>query len=268
MIDLNLLQKYLLSKDSIFEVDSLQDFLETLHILGFQRGSLLEKQDDFLGYRFVNPNFQPSDQVPGDFFKLPKNPTSSAFNDTVPIIKNHSVNLLQRLLTKKCRTTKITKLEFARLRLSFELQKRLEESRQECHVIDYDIDEPDYTKNNEIAGYYGCVQLDALKEGFQEYFPIYDEADNLSTIKEQLMEVEGDFIVLEEEVETVEVKSENLSEAVSVDIEQEIPQYDQPPKKKRNVTRKAREANQETAQALFFLHKKEMRNVKKTANEE
>lgn len=267
---MNLMQKYLISKESIFDVDSLQDFLETLHILGFQRRAVREKHDDYLSYRFVHPHFQPSDQVPDDLFKLPFDPKCSAFDDTVAIIKDHSVKLLHRLLQKKCRTTTVTRLEFARLRLGFALQKRVEELNQECLVVDYDIDEPDYTKNKEIAGYYGCVQLDALKEAFQDYFPIYkddSEADNLLTIKKQLMELDGDFIILEEE--EVDDKDENLSKAAPVVIEQKIQQYEQPPPKKRKYTKKSREANQETAQALFYLQKKELTNVKmKIANEE
>lgn len=267
---MNLLQKYLLSKDSIFEVDSLQDFLETLHILGFQRGSVAEKQDDYLSYRFVHPHFL-SDKVPDDLFKLPCDPTCSAFEKSVPIIKDHSVNLLHRLLQKKCRTTKVTRLEFARLQLSFALQKRLEEERQECLVVDYVIDEPDYTKNNEIAGYYGCVELDDLKESFEDYFPIFQdesEADVLQ-IKEQLTEVDGDYIILgEEQVETVEVSKEDLPQAAPVVVEQEIQQYEPPPPKKRKVTKKNRESNQETAQALFYLQKKEMMDVETNISNE
>ncbi|CAO1382360.1 unnamed protein product [Diamesa serratosioi] len=39
-----------------------------------------------------------------------------------------------------------------------------------CHVV-----EPDYVQTKEIAGYYGNVSIDKLKNGFTNYFPLYQE---------------------------------------------------------------------------------------------
>lgn len=261
-INLNHLRTYLQSKDSIFEVDTLQDFLETLHILNFQRCLCSRSDDDVHSFRFVNPNFVMSGEVPDDFYKLPVDPRSLVLDNTVPIVSDNNMNLLHRLLQRDSRNIKLTKRELAHLRLSFALQKRLEDVRMERLVVDYEIDDPDYMKNAEIAGYYGSVELADLKEGFQHYFPLLcDQPEVDEGIAMSVDEDVQNEVVMEVEAVTV---NEVVMEAVQVVKAPSV--YEPPIKKRKVVTKKIRE-RQETAQALFFLENKEIIPMKLASEE-
>lgn len=262
-INLNQLRKYLQSKDSIFEIDTLQDFLETLHILNFKRCLCSNSDDDAQSFRFVNPNFVMSGEVPDEFYKLPVDHRCKALDNTVPIVNDNCMNLLHRLLQKDSRIIKLTKRELARLRLSFALQKRLEDMRMERLVVDYEIDDPDYMKNNEIAGFYGSVGLADLNEGFQKYFPMLGEqpeVDDEGIVMSADEDGENEVIM---EVEAVAV-NEVVMEAVQVF--QAPPVYEPPIKKRKVITKRTRE-RQETAQAIFFLENKEIIPMKLASEE-
>jgi hypothetical protein len=248
VINMNLLRKYLLSSDSIFEIQTLEDFLESLHILGFYRSCLpeVEEETHHLCYRFVNPLFVAGEPVRDDLYKRLADPGSPAMKHTKRMMSTSSLQLLQKLMRKKtCSDLRISQVEFAQLRLDFALQSQLDLSRNDSSpdITEFSLDEPDYTKNNEIAGYYGNVTIEALTEGFQNYFPMFQDpasADDVSTTPEDPA-LSNDGPMVSEEVQVI--------------------QSEEPKKKKRKYTKKSREELKETEEALMFLQKETMVNA-------
>ena len=240
---MNLLREYLLSPDSIFEVDTLEDFIESLHILGFHRGCFPEVDEEnlHLCYRFLNPRFIPFEPVPEDLYKVQANPGSQIMKQTKRMLGSGGVKLLQKLIRKKaCSEIRISRVEFAQMKLSFALKKalHLNQCQPMLDVIEFNVEEPDYTKNNEIAGYYGNVSISELKKGFQNFFPVFQQ-------NEQKLSKQPN-----QEEPVVETPQQALSEA-------EI-QSAEPDKKKRKYTKKAREDVKETQEALMFLQKESL----------
>lgn len=251
IVNYNLLQKHLMSPDSEFEIQTLQDFLETLHILGFNRGWFPEKMETQICYRFINPHFLPNTPIPDDLYKLPVDLTSKALKNTKRMLSSHSIHLLQRLMQEKSRQElKISKLELAQLRLNFALQKQQNLMRTDRIIIEYVTEAPEYTKSNEIAGFYGNVSLDALKFGFQNYFPTYHEAKSEpSSQHQQPIQMEETPIIAD-----APFKIEILPCSPSL-------QSDEPPKKKRRYTKKSSAILKETREAILHLNQEEMMEI-------
>lgn len=239
---MNMLREYLLSADSIFEIQTLEDFLESLHILGFYRSSLTEVDESTqnLCYRFVNPKFVSGEPVCDDLYKHLADPASLPMKHTKRMMTGSSIELFQKLIRKKTSMDlRISRVEFARLQLDFALAKQLDLSRNDSlpDITEFSMEEPDYTKNNEIAGYYGNVSIDALKKGFQNYFPMFQDSAAVPLCSDN-QDVSLDAPMVCEEVEIV--------------------QNEEPKKKKRKYTKKTREDVKETEQAWLFLQKEAM----------
>jgi hypothetical protein len=171
-IDCVALNEYLQSSESILSIRYIMDFIETLHVLQFNRVNYSRGETS---YFFVNPNFTADQTVPDDFYKQPIDVTkANVLNGTRRLSSVHRIGLFERLLSMQKRSdARISKLEFARLRLKFALQRKLDLKRYELDIIDHNIEEPDYVKNQEIAGYYGNVELSLLKNTFGNFFPVY-----------------------------------------------------------------------------------------------
>ena len=228
-----------MSEESQFEIYTLQDFLESLDILGFARCSqpeAREKKD--VCYRFINPNFKPFQDVPEDLYKLKVSIKNVGTKNTKRMLGTHNFQLLQKLLRKKNHPElKITPLQLSRMKLQFALEKQLDILCSKASVIEYDIQSPDYAKNNEIAGYYGDVGIETLKEGFANFFPMYQKT-------------------LEETKTHDEVVAMDVEQEVAVECEQvKALDDDQPTKPKRpKITKQMRDVNKETEMALLNLH--------------
>lgn len=236
---MNLLRKYLLTEESIFDIYSLEDFIDSLYILGFHRKEPTPiEESQHLCYRFVNPKFDVSMTKQSDLYKNLADKESSAMRHSKRINGN-GVGLLQKLMRKKtCSELRISRREFAQLQLDFALNFQLDLSRKNDSVpdiIDFSMEQPEYMKKNEIAGYYGNVPIEALKKAFQNYFPIFQDPEDTTGSPEK-PEISVDPPTVCEEVEVAP----------------------EPKKKKIKYTRKTRDDLKETEQALLFLQKEAM----------
>lgn len=167
-----LLISYLQSDESIFEIATLKDFLETLHILGFSKINSIETSSRSV-HKFTSEQFKRGTDITSDFHQHIKK---------VTIPKNQkrmiaSFELLQKLsLVEKRRQFKVSQLELSRMKLKLALEHTFCDVHEKtnsvlkCHIV-----EPNYLKTKEIAGYYGNVSIDKLKKGFTNYFPLYQE---------------------------------------------------------------------------------------------
>jgi hypothetical protein len=251
VIYMNLLRNHLKSQESLFEVDTVQDFLETLNILGFRRGNVPERDETQLCYRFVNPNFKQS-EVLDDF--QPKL-SAKALKGTKKMVTTHSIQLLTRLIRKKMRENlKISNLELARMRLNFALQKELDMQRNNHFIIESDFEEPDYVKKNEIAGYYGEVQIETLQNAFQSFFPVYSPPEEKVP---NVPIVEEDLIVVDEPMMSKRILNDSQFPLALENLE--ITDCDEPKKKKFKYTRESRDMIRETKTALLNLEEEAMK---------
>ena len=162
------------SDKSIFEIVTLKDFLETMHILGFSKVNSTEISPRSV-HKFTSEQFKRGTEIIPDVYQHIKK---------VSIPKNRkrmiaSFELLQKLsLVEKRSQMKVSHLELSRIKLKLALEHNFcninekENSAIRCHVV-----EPDYLKTKEIAGYYGNVSLEKLKKGFTNYFPLYQEGE-------------------------------------------------------------------------------------------
>ena len=265
VVNYNLLSEYLMSDESIFEVRSLLDFIETLNILGFSRSLLPQKvpkdndslnseankkQPKYLCYRFFHPNFNVDQAIPENLYNYQ---SKSPLKNTKRIL--NAGQLIQNLLNKKPRKEmEISKLKLAHEKLLFALNKQLDVLREEPITIKFDMEMPDYVKNNEIAGYYGDVSLEALTLGFQNYFPIYQE--------QQEPETEIDLIK-SEEIQQVEdlLALYNNEEVISSMIEVKPEVTPTKRAKKRKYSKYETNKAKETTKALLHLQKYELMDV-------
>jgi hypothetical protein len=154
----------------------MMDFMETMHVLQFCRVMDFKSHS----YIFHNPNFQRGKNVEDDFYKKPIDIKKLLkLKGTKRLSKNHHIKLFNRLQQlQKCDEKKMSRLEYARLRLKFTLQKRLDElNNNETYDFDCPTPMPSYYKKKEIAGYYGHVPMDLLKNKFGNYFPILESQD-------------------------------------------------------------------------------------------
>jgi hypothetical protein len=243
LINFEILHNYLISDESIFEAKVPIDFYESLQVLQFSRSVHTKEK---LAYLFINPNFQEDSDVPDDFYKMPIDIMSfNMLKGTKRMSNNHHIGIFERLLKKKERSEmQLSMLEVSRLRVKFDLQRKLDlKSVEEC-LIEHELREPEYVKNNEIAGYYGLVKLDDLKLAFRNYFPMYQESE-----KHPVIEIEN---VQSTPQETVAVAVDDPVVTI-VDMSDENKE-NEPPKKKyrRNKTSKII-TQRETNDALMSL---------------
>lgn len=229
------MQSFLLSDKSPFEVRNVQDFIETLDILGFSRGAYPEQRDSkHVVYRFSNPNFKRGQPAPEDLYKLK---TGHQLNGkaTKRMLNSHNIKFIQNLLEKHhAPPLKMSKLDLAHMKLNFALEKQLEKFVENA---EHSVVDPDYVKSKEIAGYYGDVPLNSLKFAFQNYFPIYNPD-------------------LDEEPEA-EPEAPPAPVNPVWQMPTPAPSVDQivPVKK---FSKQCREASRENEQALAFLHQESM----------
>lgn len=181
----------------------------------------------------------------------------------------HHIELFDRLIRmNNSKKVTISRLQFARLRLQYVLQRKIDLMKYEQDIIDHNIEEPEYRKNNEIAGYYGDVEIETLKKVFRNYFPIYQNV-------EEPMEVNQQATVVDQVINPpVEAESINASQEIIVDVctipeihkskeqkqleaaDDENKENQPPPKKRRkNRTRNGKISMKETNEALTFLQK-------------
>ncbi|CRK96646.1 CLUMA_CG009988, isoform A [Clunio marinus] len=228
LIDTSLLQDHLSSKSSLFQVESLQDFETSLGILGFH----LREHNEYQKLRFSNLTFNLGGSTfIGNWKKILK-------KDSKPTKKIHCIKNLQflkRLSEKhKSNKVKLSRLDLAKIKLQFALRKTVKPL--EVGEESPKIDEPDYVKSNEIAGYYGEVSIDQLKVGFQHLYPVYDE----KSPEVSIMDEEPIFVdVVREEVVPL----------------QSSPPITKPKKKYAKTSKTTRTAKKEVSDALLFLHK-------------
>lgn len=241
----------------MFEITTLQDFLETLSILGFYRCSQPEKEPRYLCFRFVNPFFREGCEVPEDLYKLTVDP--SKMRNKKRILSVKSIQLLQRLERMKSKhELKITKLEFAKVQLKFALQKRLQTLQENHEIIEHAKTEPEYVKEKKIAGYYGDVKLEALEKAFCDFFPIYELIE--APTKDESMQVdelEG-FAPLIYDDDGPKPESPTVPE---VDTEV-IVEADKKPKGKKRKLNNPTGHFKETEQALMCLFKETQKKMK------
>lgn len=223
------------SEKSPFEVRSVQDFIETLDILGFSRGAQPERRENqHVVYRFSNPHFKRGQLVPDDLYKR-TNYNQFGFKKTKRMLSTHSIKFIQTLLEKHhAPPLEITKLDLAHMKLQFSLEQQLDILAENAGVIEYSVVDPDYVKTKEIAGYYGDVPLNALKFAFQNYFPIYNTED----------------------VEVPQMPAAPINPvwqmpSAASSIDQLVPV-------KKSSSKKRREEKREDEQALAFLHQESM----------
>lgn len=216
LINYEILHNYLSSEESAFPECSLLDFFETLHVLQFSRVSHPKKATTIgnkIFYNFINPNFSLGALIADDFYQQPIDITSvHLFKGTKRMTNIHHIGLFQRLIDRSCtQEVLLSRLEFARMRIDYEFQRRTSLMSMEEDVIEHDINEPQFYKDNEIAGYYGNVEFSDLKNGFCNYFPIYqDEAD---AVQEETVE----------SYQIYEIKMENESNQTSIVHYEQVP---------------------------------------------
>jgi hypothetical protein len=149
---------------------------------------------------------------------------------------------------------KISKLELAHLRLRFALEHQLEVEGLEKQVIEFIINEPDYTKGNEIAGFYGAVSLDDLKKGFQDYFPIFQKEEtpvaSIVEPKEEPMNIDEIPLLAGEvdHLDTLNMPEEIVETAVA--------------SKKPRLSKPKNFSKHETDQALMYMYKDQVKSLK------
>lgn len=257
LLNHNLLNKYLNSEESAFEVNSLHEFLETLAILGFQRSQLPQKEQKQLCYRYMNPNFDRNKPVRKDLYKIQVDSLLPALKNAKQMSEVFRSNVIHRILSRKSRNEiRITKLELTQKKLSFALQKQLDVIREEPVNVENILKLPDYVKNNEIAGYYGNAAIEDLQFGFRNFFPIYQEVPE----SEEDPEEEDPVALDQQETNEFEIIAEEV-EQMEVEITTEVPavadKIETTPKRK-CMKRKHRSqilSAKETEEALTFLHK-------------
>lgn len=241
-----------MSNDSVFEVQSLHDFLETLVILGFSRSVSPEKDQTQLCYRFVHPHFNQSNPIPEDLYKHKMTQSIGVFKNTKRMIESSGSHVLQRILYNRSwkEVQQISKLDLAQKKLSFALQKQLDALRGEPADVECHFEVPDYMKENQIAGYYGNVSLEQLTIGFQNYLPVYHEVPPPTEFVkcEETQAVEDPMLV--------DLKEEEIPIVDFVEIKPEVT-----PKKrfdrKRKYTKEHRQAYEENEKAWLHLYKEE-----------
>lgn len=269
-MNFTLLQKYLASDSSQFKVKSLHDFLHSISLLGFYRHLNPEPTPNlFLCYRFWNPHFRARCDIPEDMYKLPM-PKGMSLRGKKRMLDIHTVFFLQRLAPILNTRLEVSQLDLARFRLHFALQQELDLLRNQSEEeIEFVHNEPEYTKNNEIAGYYGEVEIDSLREAFGNFFPIYQSLD--VTPINQDMEVDDEPFDIstmplfakteEDEVSAVYTSTQNdnqilderfgfFEEIVKTEIKVEV---EPPAAKKRRTTGSL--SKKETEIALEFMYK-------------
>lgn len=269
LINIEMVHEHLLSDESLFRECTLMDFFETLQVLQFSRTAHSKKVPDSnkIFHIFVNPNFEKHGEVPNDFYKRPIDITKcNALKGTKRMTNVHYINLFNRIMNRAERKfLEVTPYEFARLRIDYEFQRRDSLILRQENVVEHDIDEPQYLKDNEIAGYYGNVPLDALKDGFGNYFPIYQTEppidSNEMTFEEVKIEVASQEIIVDVVSSPVKLQSVPLL-ADATPKSSRNDETEQPRKRKyirRNLsmqTRKsARITTKETEDALTNLQK-------------
>lgn len=175
-----MLEKFLKSEQSTFEVKSLHDFLHSMSLIGFYRHAQPEKEQKFLCFRFWNQHFKAYCDLPDDLYKLEATNIPKAIGRGAKrMLTIQTVHFLQRLASLlSSQDLKISKLELAQMKLHFALQQELDFIREQAEEIEFVVDEPEYMKNNEIAGYYGDVQIDPLRNAFGEFFPTYSSTQD------------------------------------------------------------------------------------------
>lgn len=268
-INYETLHDYLLSDQSLFPDVSLMDFFETLHVLQFSRSTNGKKMadSDKPGFLFINPNFNENEEVPDDFYKRPIDITKcNALKGTKRMTNVHHINLFQRLLSRACASEmKISRLEYARMRIDYEFQRRDNLLRHQVDLIEHDVNEPQYLKDNEIAGYYGNVSLEALKIGFCNYFPIYQNEAQCESMNVQET-TETIEVMLPEEIKLEEIPSPGnelhtvplFEDAEKKDVEaptRKRKYKPRQPKAERQTRKSARISQKETEDALSNLQK-------------
>lgn len=232
------MQTFLLSEKSPFGVRTVQDFVETLDILGFSRGASPERYENrHTVFRFFNSHFKRGQPVRDDLYKLKSDRSQGGVKNAKRMLSTHSIKFLQTLLEKyKAPPLKITKLDLAHMKLQFALEKQLDTLAQDAAVIEYSVVDPADVKIKEIAGYYGELSLDALKFGFQNYFPIYNPLMDLPEVPQVSAAPTG--LVWE--------------------MPTEPQQVDQTVPVKKFYSKQRREESKENERALAFLHQESM----------
>lgn len=263
-VDLEQLSEYLTSEASTFPIRTVMDFFETLHVLQFSKSCGSKNK---VSYYFVHPNFGKDKALSDDFYKQAINMSCKELKGTKRMSPMHHIELFDRLIRmNNSQKVKITRLQFARLKLQYVLQRKIDLMKYEADVIDHNIEEPDYKKNNEIAGYYGDVEIGTLKKVFCNYFPIYQntveepmEVDQpiedaaVDQVAEQPVDIE--MIYTEDPaIQEIIVDVCSLPEVKLAPIEAENKENEPPAKKRRRCkTRPGKVSIKETNEALAFL---------------
>lgn len=270
LLNYEIVYDYLMSNKSVFPNCTLMDFIETLHVLQFSRSHARKSSDaNKVFYNFINPNFQ--DPLPDDFYKRPIDITNChMLKGTKRITNLHYIALFDRLIKRSyAQEIPISPLQYAKLRIHYEFDRRNSLRDRTLDEIIHDVEEPEYVKQNEIAGYYGNVSLTALKNGFCNYFPIYQETPQtpqLSAIEEE-QEVIQEEVPQQKEAEEmdIDVGTESVTIMQMVPImndamQTEVPEEEQKEnarkrKRKPYTKRSAKISKRETEDALMNLQK-------------
>lgn len=269
-VDPEQLSEYLSSEASTFPIRTVMDFFETLHVLQFSKSCGSKNK---VSYYFVHPNFGKDKALSDEFYKQAINMSCKELKGTKRMSPMHHIELFDRLIRmNNSQKVKITRLEFARLKLQYVLQRKIDLMKYEADVVDHNIEEPDYKKNNEIAGYYGDVEIGTLQKVFCNYFPIYQntveepmEVDQpteaaVDQVAEQPMD--NEIIYTKDPVDKIQDTASqeiiidvcSLPEVKLATIEAENKENEPPAKKRRKYkTRPGKVSIKETNEALAFL---------------
>ncbi|XP_070502186.1 uncharacterized protein [Chironomus tepperi] len=265
IIDIDEFNDYLASKESIFPIKTAMDFFETLDVLQFSKICSTKNK---ISYSFVHPKFGKNKAISDDFYKQSIDMNCKELKSTKRMSPMHHIELFDRLIRMHNKNkVKISRLEFARLNLQYILQRKIDLLKRELDVIDHNIEEPEYSKNSDIAGYYGDVEIGTLKKVFRNYFPIYqnnaeEQMEVVHQVEEQPVDNEVPNVqdpVSQEIITDVCTIPEinNNKEQKQAEVFDDENKENQPPSKKRRKckTRPGKISVKETADALTFLQK-------------
>lgn len=209
-------------------------------------------------YRFQHPSFTNGESISDDFYKQSLLTSSRDLKGSKQMPNLCGSELITKLLQKSsCNYLNITKLQLARMKLDFALQKQFDILRGLFPQIEFQVGEPDYD-DGDIAGYYGNVNIEDLKDGFQSLFPIYRDSEpiNENPIEEVKLEKPEDQLMDWDDVPVVE-KTKTFPSCFEDDSMQ-VP-IECTPKRSNNQRKKmkrpTRNFAKEMEDALMYLHK-------------
>lgn len=173
-INVELLTNFLMSKSSAFPVRSAFDFFKFLDILGFEKCTTHRE----VGMEKYFHSFFQEKKSPGTPLILRDFKNKILPPRGLKLMGNS--HLFLEYLKSMEKREPVSKLEFARLKFKFVLEKQLTIYEHQENIkpkvssfANDQVKDPEYFGTGEIAGYYGNISIDRLKSVYTAYLPIY-----------------------------------------------------------------------------------------------